>query len=71
VTRPSFTVRSNTTNRGGIYAPRTLLTWRILLLENGEVTDFEVCIPSTSCPKKWLESKGYILEIDALAELIR
>lgn len=67
----SITVRTNTTNHGGIYAPFRLVAWRILIEDCGEVVDFEIVIPSTSSPKKWLETKGYTLEVNALAERIR
>lgn len=69
--RKPFTVRTNTTNQGGIYSPFTFNRWKILLMENGDIVDFVVTIPSTSCPKEWLETIGYTLEVDALAQILR
>ncbi|RWZ78782.1 MAG: hypothetical protein EOT05_03485 [Candidatus Microsaccharimonas sossegonensis] len=66
-----LTVRTNTTNRGGIYNPYTIDWWLILLEDEGKIEFISVAIPSTSCPKKWLEKRGYTLEVNALAQLLR
>ena len=71
MTRKSFTVRTNTTNRGGIYAPYTVNQWLILFEDKGDVEFISVHIPSTSCPKEWLKNQGYTLEVDALAQIVR
>jgi hypothetical protein len=71
MTRTSFTVRTNTTNRGGIYTPYAVNQWLILFEDKDEVEFISVGIPSTSCPKKWLAAQGYTLEVDALAQKLR
>ena len=65
-----FTVRSNNVNKGGFYCPVTLVRWRILFEDNGDLDFLEVTIPSSSCPKKWLDHQGIVLEKEALAERI-
>lgn len=71
MTRKSFTVRTNTTNHGGIYAPYTVDRWLILVEIEDEQMFISADIPSTSCPKEWLERQGYTLEVDALAQIMR
>jgi hypothetical protein len=71
MTRKSFTVRTNTTNRGGMQLPYTVNQWLILFEDNGETEFISVGIPSTSCPKEWLKKQGYTLEVDALAQMLR
>ena len=72
MTRRSFTVRTHTTNRGDTFVTRTSTNrWLILIEDQGEIVRLSVDISSKSCPKEWLAERGYTLEVDALAQILR
>lgn len=69
-----FTRRFDASNHGGIHIPypeRFGAWWRILTWDaNGSLSFVEVQLPNDSCPRKWLEERKLVLDVDALAERI-